>query len=250
MKNTLSIIALLAAVPALADETRQLDAHEHGVGALNIAAEGSDVLMELEVPGADIVGFEYAAKTDADRKAVDAAVATLATPLDLFVLPAAAGCSVTEARAALEMEDEHAEHGHDDHDHEEHANDEHAHDKHDHDEHAHDDHGHEEHAHDEHKHDDDHAEHKDEHAHDDDHDHDHAAHDDDHDHADEATHSEFHATYRLTCADPQALDQIEFAYFDRFENALELEVQIVTGSGAQAFEVTREDPVLDLRNLF
>ena len=115
MKNTLSIVALLAAVPALAEEKRELDAHVHGVGVLNIAAEGSDVLMELEVPGADIVGFEYAAKTDADRKAVDAAVATLATPLDLFVLPAAAGCSVTEARAALEMEDEHAEHGHDDH---------------------------------------------------------------------------------------------------------------------------------------
>ena len=67
---------------------------------MNIAAEGSDVLMELEVPGADIVGFEYAAKTDADRKAVDAAVTTLATPLDLFVLPSAAGCSVAEARAA------------------------------------------------------------------------------------------------------------------------------------------------------
>ncbi|WP_298842378.1 DUF2796 domain-containing protein [uncultured Roseobacter sp.] len=229
MKQTVSLIAFFAALPALAEETRQMDAHEHGVGALNIAVDGTTVLMELTAPGADIVGFEYAASSAEDRRAVDAAVAALATPMDLFVVPAAAGCSVTAARAALELEE-----AHEDHDGDAHGHDDHAHD----DAHGHDDH-------DDH---DDHAAHKDEHNHDD-----HAAHADEHDqeeHADGGSHSEFHATYQLTCADPQALDQIEFAYFDRFENALELEVQIVTGSGAQAFEVLRTAPVLDLRNLF
>ena len=37
MKQTLSLLSILAAVPALAEDTRQLDAHEHGVGVLNIA---------------------------------------------------------------------------------------------------------------------------------------------------------------------------------------------------------------------
>lgn len=207
MKQTLSLMVIFAAVPALAEDTRQLDAHEHGVGALNIAIEGETMAMEFHAPGADIVGFEYAAESEADRAAVDAAVATLAAPLELFQLPAAAACSVTQASAALESEEAHAdEAGHDDHD--------------DHDEHE----EHAEHDHGEH---DDHAE-RDEHA----------------------GHTEFHAEYTLACANPDALSEITFAYFDTFENARELEVQIITASGAQAFEVERDAPMLDLRNLF
>jgi len=53
--------------------------------------------MELHAPGADIVGFEYSAETAQDRAKVDAAVAMLARPLDLFALPEAAGCSVAQA---------------------------------------------------------------------------------------------------------------------------------------------------------
>ncbi|WP_095587387.1 zinc uptake protein ZrgA [Actibacterium ureilyticum] len=198
MKQTISLIALLAATPALAQDTRHMDAHEHGVGALYIAIDGTTVAMEFSAPGADIVGFEYAAQSEADRAAVDAAVATLATPLDLFVMPAEAGCSVTQASAALESEYE-------------------AHGDHDHDEHEHEDvHEHEDHE----------------------------------EHAEEAGHTEFHAQYTLTCANPQALTEIAFAYFDRFENAREVEVQILGPSGAQAFEVERDAPTLDLRSLF
>lgn len=196
MQRTLPFILIFAATAASAEQTRQLDAHEHGVGALNIAIDGSTVAMELHAPGADIVGFEYAAKTDADRAAMDNAVATLAKPLDLFTVPSAAGCSVTKASATLEMSD-------DDHDHDDHASES---KDHDHDEHAHD----EEHA----------------------------------------THSEFHAEYMLTCADPSALTDIRFGYFDTFENAKELDVQIVTEAGAQAFDVLRDAPTLDLRSLF
>jgi hypothetical protein len=199
----------LAAFPALAEETRQMDAHEHGVGELNIAIEGTTVAMEFHAPGADIVGFEYEAESEEDRAAVDTAVATLAAPLNLFGLPSAAECSVTQASAELESEEGHDEEGHDDHDHEEHADD------------GHDDH--------------DHA------------DEDHADHDE---HADEAGHTEFHAEYTLACANPEALEEITFTYFDAFPNARELEVQIVTPDGASAFEVERDAPTLDLRSLF
>jgi hypothetical protein len=219
MRITLSLLASLAATTALAETTRQLDAHEHGFGALNIAIAGTALEMEFHAPGADIVGFEHAASSAEGRAAVDRAVATLARPLDLFQLPAAAECSVTEARAALE-----AEEAHDDHD-EDHGED-HA------EEHGHEEH--EEHGHEEHEH-----EHE-EHAHD----------DHDEDHADSDSHTEFHAHYVLTCATPDALDQITFAYFDQFENARELEVQLVSANGAKAFEVLRDQPILDLRGMF
>lgn len=116
-------VSAITATPILAEDTRQLEAHEHGVGQLDIAFEGSQIAMELHAPGADIVSFEYAAASAEDRAAVDAAVATLARPLDLFVLPASAGCSVVQAAAELESEEDHDDHdaehtddhGHDDH---------------------------------------------------------------------------------------------------------------------------------------
>jgi len=42
------------------------------------------------------------------------------------------------------------------------------------------------------------------------------------------------------------MTSITFAYFDVFANAKEVEVQIISLAGAQAFEVERDAPVLDL----
>ncbi|NNL17892.1 MAG: DUF2796 domain-containing protein [Boseongicola sp.] len=204
MKRLLPVALVAIASPALAEETRELDSHEHGVGELNIAIEGGTVAMELHAPGADIVGFEYEAESSEDRAAIDAAVATLARPLELFVMPAAAECTVVQASAALESEEEHDDHVG------------------------------------EHDHDEDHA---------DDHDHD-KEHDHDEEHAREANHTEFHAEYTLNCGNAGALSKVTFAYFGAFGNARELEVQIVTASGAQAFEVERNEPTLDLRGMF
>lgn len=199
MQYLLSSLALivLGSTVAVAEESRGLGAHEHGSGTLNIAIEDDSIAMELEAPGADIVGFEYAARSATDRATVDSAISDLARPLDLFVLPAAAGCTVIEARIALIGEDEHDHAEADHHDHEE---DEH------------------------------HAE-------------------DAHDEA-EAEHTEFQAQYLMTCADPGAIDSIRFAYFERFQNALELEVQIVSDAGAQSFEVERDDGDLNLSGMF
>ena len=122
----------LSATPSLAEETTQLDAHEHGVGQLNIAFDENKIAMELHAPGADIVGFEYGAKSDADLAAIDAALQTLSDPLGLFLIPEAASCIVITAHAKLESEDsDHDEEGHDDHDEEGHD---------DHDEEGHNDH--------------------------------------------------------------------------------------------------------------
>ena len=105
---------ILSATSSLAEETKQLDAHAHGVGQLNIAFSANKIAMELHAPGSDIVGFEYGAKTDADHAAIDTAIETLSDPSKLFVFPKVASCTVIEAKAKLESED--ADHGHDDHD--------------------------------------------------------------------------------------------------------------------------------------
>lgn len=201
-----SVTALFAHA-AYAQETREMGAHEHGSGVLNVAVEGNAIAMELEVPGFDIVGFEYEAESDADKAAIETALATLGDPTALFALPDAAGCSVVEASAELHEE----EHDHDEaHDHDDHE---------DHDEHAEGDHdNHEEHAEGDH---DDHDEH-------------------------EESHAEFHAEYLITCDAIENATRVEILYFNVFENAEQLNVQLVTDKGATSSTVTGDAPELDL----
>ncbi|WP_299028566.1 DUF2796 domain-containing protein [uncultured Sulfitobacter sp.] len=213
IRTVSAVFVLLTTSAVMAEEARQLDAHEHGVGQLDIAFEQGKIAMVLHAPGADIVGFEYAAQSSEDRAKVDAAVATLARPLDLFSLPASAGCSVVEASASLESEA-----AQDDHDQAAHKDEGHAHD------HAEADHKEEDQSH------------AKEHGHE--------------DHAEQAGHTEFHAEYLLECADPTQATLIAFGYFEAFANARELEVQVISERGASAFEVERDAPTLDLRSLF
>jgi hypothetical protein len=119
----------LAAAQAHDDHKHgSLGKHEHGVATLNVALEGSTLEIELQSPAMNIVGFEHAASSEADKKTVAAARALLEKPQALFSLPAAAGCSLSEneVRSPLFGNAE-ADHDHD-HDHDEHADgDEHHH---------------------------------------------------------------------------------------------------------------------------
>jgi hypothetical protein len=104
------VAAACLALPAVAQEVRQLPPHVHGQSHLSIAVEGKNLAMELHAPGNDIVGFEYAPSTDAQRAAVAAATNTLRDPIGLFGIPAAAQCTLGKAEITLaeEDEDEHA----------------------------------------------------------------------------------------------------------------------------------------------
>ena len=136
MKIFLSILIIFnfTLVRVNAEETRQVDKHEHGVGELNIAIEGSVIEFEFMIPGADIVGFEYVAKSDADIASINMALQTFENYENVFTLPKNSLCQLTGKQVALkEDEDDHDEHDdHDDHD---------EHDDHDdHDEHAEENH--------------------------------------------------------------------------------------------------------------
>jgi len=97
----------VAALPqSAAAQHRQLGAHEHGRGTLNIAIEGTRVSMELEAPGADIVGFEHAARTGRQKTQLEQAKKQLLAPQTLFKFPDAAGCVVAGASVDIES-DEH-----------------------------------------------------------------------------------------------------------------------------------------------
>lgn len=95
----------VTANPATAAE-REHGAHEHGVGQLSLAVEGNAVEIEITAPGVDIVGFEHAAETEADRAALAAAAARLKDAIALFRFPPKAHCRLEEAEVHSALLDE------------------------------------------------------------------------------------------------------------------------------------------------
>ena len=64
-------------------------AHEHGVAAVNVVAEGTSLIIQLEAPADGIYGFEHEAKSPADIKRRDAGVDKLKSNADKLFLPGA-----------------------------------------------------------------------------------------------------------------------------------------------------------------
>lgn len=188
-----STILALATVNASAESKRQMAAHQHGHGTLNLAVEGQTLQMELEVPGADIVGFEHATKSAGDQAKVKAAKKKLSEPLALFALPAAAGCKIASSSVMVEGEKETKGSDHDAH---------------------------------RHSHDEKHRE-----------------------EGDQESHSEFRAEYAFTCSNMNAITDVAFPYFEAFPNSEELAVTIITDKSQKTFEVTRNNPLIDLRGM-
>ncbi len=134
-------MALLAFTgAAIAEEKRHADAHEHGHGTFRMIIEDDHAVMEIEVPAADILGFEHAPSTADQRDAMAEAAATLSRPDILFATPESAGCAIGQIEIGFGATGGHR------HEHDGHA-DEDDHDDEKHDDHAHDDHDKEEDTH-------------------------------------------------------------------------------------------------------
>jgi len=93
----------------LPGQTRSRKAHEHGSAKVSIAFEtvkGTPKgVIEFEAPAEGVVGFEYEAKTAADKAKVTAALNTLKARFgEMVILPAAAGCVIKNKSAKVEAE--------------------------------------------------------------------------------------------------------------------------------------------------
>ena len=130
------ILALLGLLPFCgslsASEHRQLGAHVHGVGQFNMAIEGDRLMMELEAPGMDIVGFEHAADSESDKATMKQAKALLLAGDKVFALPVKAACKMKTRKLEIHHHHHHHEEGEGDeaHEHEhEHEHGEHEHEE-------------------------------------------------------------------------------------------------------------------------
>lgn len=73
-------------------EFDQRGAHEHGKVRLNVALDGNDLLIEMDAPADNVIGFEHAPKTDAQKATLRDKSAWLNAGTNLFTFPAAAAC--------------------------------------------------------------------------------------------------------------------------------------------------------------
>jgi hypothetical protein len=109
MTNTLSLRTLraLATTLALAGTTAwAAKPHQHGTAKLDVAVEPGKVTIDLETPLDNLVGFERAPRSDAERQRADTAVATLKAADKLLRIDPAAQCTlakVTLDSAALQL---------------------------------------------------------------------------------------------------------------------------------------------------
>lgn len=205
--KSLIAITLSSALTATAfaqEEFRQHEAHVHGHVEMNIAQDGNDLLIEIDAPGVDVVGFEHAPQSDADKATVKKALALLNDPNQLFSLSSAANCHIEDVLVSNTVED-HDEEAHE-HDHHDDA-DEHEHHHDDADEHEH------EHEH----HDGDEHEHEGEHHHE---------------------HGAFNIQYQFHCDEIGQLTQLESHWFTHFHNTKELDVNLLTDKQQTALELS------------
>ena len=110
-------------------EHGSLGKHEHGVAQLNVALDGKTLELQLDSPAMNLVGFEHAATSAADKATVATVQAQLKQPLQLLSLPASAKCSVQSVELSSPLfgdAPKAEEHDHDDGDHDEHEGHHHA----------------------------------------------------------------------------------------------------------------------------
>lgn len=85
----MSVFLICGNVPSKAHAAtgRHHEAHEHGVAQMNVAIEGDTLHIDFISPAANIVGFEHRPSTQAQKRAVDTAIAQLKDGARMFRLP-------------------------------------------------------------------------------------------------------------------------------------------------------------------
>ena len=91
------------------DKKGSLDAHVHGLSVINVVQEKNKVLFDIEMPGFDTVGFEYKAKSQKDKDLVKNALNMLKNPVNLFSIPSAANCKMSNNSSTILEEKNHTE---------------------------------------------------------------------------------------------------------------------------------------------
>lgn len=96
--SSLAAIVLAAWVAVASGPAAAGKTHEHGAVKMDVAVEGAEVTIGVEMPQDSLVGFERAPRTESERKAAAGALARLRDGGALFRFDAAAQCGLSSAK--------------------------------------------------------------------------------------------------------------------------------------------------------
>jgi len=100
MKVSITITIAMAVLLHGACVAHAAGAHVHGVAKLDIAVEATRLTVQLEAPLENLLGFERAPRTDAERKQADALVTKLKAADAMFTIDPAAQCILAKVELA------------------------------------------------------------------------------------------------------------------------------------------------------
>jgi hypothetical protein len=220
--SSVFLISFLASGALLMAQGETLPPHVHGVGAFNVAIEGTEIDIDYDGPLANFISFEHAPTTPEQIAELKDMMTKLKDAGKLFAFPAAWGCTVKEVNVEGNNIPEdilgHPHKAEGDHDHG------HGHD------HDHGDEG------DHHHHD---------HGDEGDHHHDHGD-EGDHQHAEGHEHSDVEVEFSFSCPKltPDS-GQIDFkGLFTSFPNLHDADIQLVRPSAQAAYELSPDKSVI------
>jgi Protein of unknown function (DUF2796) len=104
--GTVILAALFTTTPALATNATAQEkhqAHRHGAATLQVSVDGRTLHITLEGPADNLLGFEHAPRTEAQKKTVARADEQLKQPLGLFTTPPGAECRAQPARVDMKL---------------------------------------------------------------------------------------------------------------------------------------------------
>ncbi|KIH75922.1 Protein of unknown function [Geoalkalibacter ferrihydriticus] len=113
LRLLISLLAFTLVLPATALAHSSHGVHEHGAADLRIAVDGPILLIQIESPLDNLVGFEHRPRTDAERAALADMEEMLAQFDRLFLLPEAATCTLRDRHLQSPWPQNVSEHSHD-----------------------------------------------------------------------------------------------------------------------------------------
>lgn len=117
------MLPTVAASLFLSSPVSNAEPHVHGIAELQVAIEGRQADVIFTSPAANLVGFEHAPESDAQRRALEDATRFLQTRA--LLVDEAGSCTLVDAAVSSELLDVgHEEEAHDEHDDDHHEHEE------------------------------------------------------------------------------------------------------------------------------
>jgi Protein of unknown function (DUF2796) len=92
------IVSLIMILSLFSPDVEAQQAHEHGVATLNVVLDGKKLVVQLESPLDNLVGFEHAPRNDKQRAALAKMEENLQAGDRWFKPAAAAGCTLRDVK--------------------------------------------------------------------------------------------------------------------------------------------------------